>query len=213
MHDESGTLISALTSNSGIDYQHLYDDSGDDILRIKDNPWIIYHFAIAVRQAEIRIYPQIPPAALLGGWEYLVSNEPYPQSGSNYGYVAGKEIEDYFDPPASLESVAWLSGTTSYNRYGFYNESSEKDIVPLLNISGRGYLVHPVMDDETKRKVIAGPPQGPPRTLVSVGPIRNLYSIPTPTEWDDANCSLTIKKAMTGKELVEEVEVSEEEGE
>ena len=218
LHDSAGAAVGPLTASAtlkGIDFTRLYDSEGEDILRIENNPWILYHYAVSVRQPEIRIYPQIPPAALGGGWEYLVTSEPYPQAGSDYGYVAGREMSDYYDPPASLESLAWKSGENSYNRYGFYNESSEKDINPLLNITGRGYLVHPIMDDKTKKAIVAGPPVGPPRTLVSIGPIRNLYSIPTPSEWDDADCSIVIKKGMTSKELVgtteEETEEEEEE--
>lgn len=217
IHDANGASIGPLTADAtlkGIDYTRLYDADGDDILRIVDDPWILYHYSLSVRQPEIRIYPQIPPSALGGGWEYLVTSEPYPQAGSDYGYVAGKEMDDYFDPPASLESLAWKSGVNSYNRYGFYNESEEKDIYPILNVMGRGYAVHPIMDDETKKKIVAGPPAGPPRTLVSIGPIRNLYAIPTPSEWDEADCSITIKKGMLGQQLVglpeEETEEEEE---
>lgn len=205
---QDGALNGAITAGAGLAYQRLWDANGEDILRIKDDAWTIYHFSIAVQQPEIRIYPQIPPAELMGGWEYLVSNQPQPTAGSDYGYVAGREIEDYYDPPATLETLGWrgkeLASNRSYNTYGFWNEAATKDIDPILNIFGRGYLVHPVMDEEAKRKIVAGPPAGPARTLVYIGPIRSPYSMPVPTDWNNANCWIPIQRATLPQQLLEE---------
>lgn len=206
LRDSDGNLVSALGPEEGLGFEFLFGRDKYDILRNEDHEWLIYHMSIAVQQPEIRIYPQIPPAELLGGWDYLVSNQPYPQEGSDYGYVAGKDIEDYFNPPAALETLGWKKkeGEKSYNKYGFYNESTVKDILPIFNVLGRGYIVHPVMDEASKRKIVAGPPYGPPRTLVSLGPVRSLFSLDTPTEWDEANCYLNIEQAMLAQDLAKE---------
>lgn len=203
LRDSDGNLVSALEPGGGLDFQYLYGADKYDLLRNENTDWLIYHMSIAVQQPEIRIYPQIPPAELLGGWEYLVANEPNPQAGSNYGYVAGKDMEDYFNPPAALETIGWMKkeGERSYNKYGFYNESKEKDIVPVFNVLGRGYMVHPVMDEASKRKIVAGPPYGPPRTLVSLGPVRSLFSLDTPAEWDEAKCYINIEQAMLAENM------------
>lgn len=204
LHDNNGVAVGKLAPRTGLDYNYLYDGTGMDILRNEDDEWLIYHISLAVQQPEIRVYPQIPPAKLLGGWDWLVSNQPYPQAGSDYGYIAGRDIENYFNPPAALETCGWKKrqGEKSYNRYGFFNESYEKDILPIFNILGRGYQVHPIMDDLTKRKVLAGPPYGPPRTLISLGPVRDLFSLDIPEEWDKAECRLNIKGAQLAEDLV-----------
>ena len=203
LRDSDGAIVDALAPRAGLDFQCLFGSDKYDILRNENNEWLIYQMSISVQQPEIRIYPQIPPAELLGGWDYLVSNQPYPQSGSDYGYVAGKDIEDYFNPPAALETLGWKKkeGEKSYNRYGFFNESRVKTIRPVLNILGRGYIVHPVMDEASKRKIVAGPPYGPPRTLMSLGPVRSLFSLDTPNEWDESNCYLEVTQAMLAKDL------------
>ena len=203
LRDSDGDISAALAPRTGVDFQPLFDSDKYDILRNEHHEWLIYHMSISVQQPEIRIYPQIPPAELLGGWEYLVSNQPNPAAGSDYGYVAGKDIEDYFNPPASLETLGWKKkeGEKSYNRYGFFNESRVKTIRPVLNILGRGYIVHPVMDEASKRKIVAGPPYGPPRTLVSLGPVRSLFSLDTPNEWDESNAYIEITQAMLAKDL------------
>ena len=206
LRDGEGDIRDALATGAGLDFQYLFDEDGHDILRNEDNEWLIYHMALSVQQPEIRIYPQIPPAELMGGWDYLVSNEPNPQNGSDYGYVAGKDMDDYFNPPTALETLGWKKreGERSYNKYGFYNESSVNKIQPVLNVLGRGYIVHPVMDEASKRKIVAGPPYGPPRTLLSLGPTRTMFALDTPTEWDEANCYLEIKGASLAETLARE---------
>ncbi len=203
LRDSDGKIVDALEPRTGLGFQPLYGSDKYDILRNENSEWLIYHVSISVQQPEIRIYPQIPPAELLGGWDYLVSNEPSPEAGSDYGYVAGKDIEDYFNPPAALETLGWKKkeGEKSYNRYGFFNESRVKTILPAFNILGRGYIVHPVMDESSKRKIVAGPPYGPPRTLISLGSVRSLFSLDTPSEWDDSNAYIEITQAMLAQDL------------
>lgn len=207
LYTNLGVAVPAFAPTAGLAYTRLFDSAGQDILRVEDDAWTLYHFSIAVKQPEIRIYPQIPPDIDMAGWEYLVSNQPQPAAGSNFGYVAGREIVDYYNPPMSLESIGWRGkervSSLSYNRYGFYNESTTKTISPTLNIYGRGYLTHPVMDEETKRKIVAGPPVGPPRTLVQLGPIRAPYAMPVPTDWDVAGNWINITGATLPQQLVE----------
>ena len=203
LRDNDGNIEAALAPRGGLDYECLFGSDKFDILRNENSEWLIYHMSISVQQPEIRIYPQIPPAKLLGGWDYLVSDQPRPVAGSEYGYVAGKDIEDYYNPPAALETLGWKKkeGEKSYSRYGFFNESRVKTILPVFNILGRGYIVHPVMDEASKHKIVAGPPYGPPRTLISLGPVRELFSLDTPTEWDAANCYIKITQAMLAQDL------------
>ena len=208
LRDNDGNVETALEPRTGLGYQCLFGSDKYDILRNEDHEWLIYHLSISVQQPEIRIYPQIPPAELFGGWDYLVADQPSPAAGSDYGYVAGKDIEDYFNPPASLETLGWKKkeGEKSYNRYGFFNESRTKRILPAFNVLGRGYMVHPVMDEDDKHKIVAGPPYGPPRTLISVGPVRSLFSLDTPNEWDEANCYINITQAMLAQDLAKKDE-------
>lgn len=201
LRDSTGTLVMPIGTQSGKGYQPLYDSDGKDILRNKDNPWLLYHFSIAVQQPEIRIYPAVPKEETMGAWEYLISSDPDPTAGPDFGYVAGKNIEDYFNPPADLEVVGWQSGTSSNINYGFYNESTQKQLKPILNVLGRAYNVHPVTDEVAKKKVVAGPPEGPPRTLVSMGPVRTQFNLTVPEEWRKAGCNIPIDKATLPREL------------
>ncbi len=208
LRNSDGSLKGGIAAQTGLEFDRLWDENGEDILRVKDDAWLLYHFSIAVQQPEIRIYPQIPPDVDMGGWEYLVSHQPMPSAGSNYGYVSGREIHNYYDPPATLETIGWRGkereSNRSYNRYGFFNESLDKAIDPIINIFGRGYLVHPVLDDSTKRKIVAGPPAGPARTLVSLGPIGSPFSLPVPTDWDISHCYVEIEGATLPQEFAEE---------
>jgi len=208
LYTQGGVAIPALPPGTGLPYQRLYNSNGEDILRVEDDAWVIYHFSIAVQQPEIRIYPQIPPDIDMGGWEYLTAGQPQPNAGSNFGYVAGREIADYYNPPASLETIGWRGkdrvSSKSYARFGFWNESALKIISPIFNIYGRAYLVHPVMEEEAMRKIVAGPPVGPARTLVFEGPIRAPYSLPVPTDWEIAKNYIPITGATLPQQLLEE---------
>lgn len=188
LRDQDGN-IQSIEPETGVEFQKLYDDQGEDVLRIRDrgdNEWYLYHFSIAVQQPDLRVYPRIPDTQSGGGWEYLTADEPDPTEGDPYGYVPGRQM-NYDDPPRALETVAFQNGHESNIEYGFYNESPENDMVPRLHVRGRSYIVKPYTSEENKRKVISG---REPRTMVKFGTIRDSFEPNTPNEWDVAEIEI-----------------------
>lgn len=159
---------------SGKDYKYLGSDgmnSGDDILRIVDDAWWLYHFAFATDSSDLRIYRRMQGKVPVGGLEYSDADRPDPTAGDNFGYISGAEIEDYYNPPAFTEMVCWQTGGTSSPlwEFGFYNENPNKTLRGRLNLVGRQYKVVPITNPDVMKKMARGEIK---RTIISVGGLR-----------------------------------------
>lgn len=166
--------------------------TGNDVLRVRNDPWLIYHFSIAPLQDKLRIYPMVFNEEV-SGWEYLISGQPDPVAGDNYGYIDGREINCYLDPTIHLEGVAWHSDqeTTPWY-YGFYNDDVVQ-IRPVLNIRGAAYSVHPIMDKKIQEKLLRGI-HGYERLLIPIGSTTKRNTIHMPAEWRNCGASMLVKK-------------------
>jgi len=188
LRDDTGAAIT-IDPASGVDYQHLYDSAGNDILRIPEttkNRFLVYHFSLAVQQNRVRIYPLIPETQTAGGFTYLAATEPDPTAGDAQGYVLGEET-DFMNPPRELEAIAYMAGETSVIQYGFYNEHPDRRIIPRMHVKGRAYLLKPVAEEGLKKKVVYGKI---PRTMVSAGPIKDSFEPGVPDAWSKAEIDI-----------------------
>jgi len=197
--DDSGTAIGELDSESGTNYQRLFDSSGDDILRIEDFNWRVYHYSLGVQQDEIRVYPRIPDNQNGGAWDWLTGSEPDPTNGDPYGYIPGIR-SDYYDPHISLEAVSWETSSRSPIQYGFYNESTTKAIEPILSIRGHAYELRPVEQREEKLAILAelGKPPGKRniavRSVEYSGTSLRAFAFDPPNSWQDAQNNLQVSR-------------------
>jgi len=95
-------LFDNLAAETGLDYDYLGDTghgTGNDILRLQDDDWWIYHFGYSPLQDTLRVYRKVEARANESGWEYTQPNQPNPTLGDPYGYVKGAEDFNWFDPP------------------------------------------------------------------------------------------------------------------
>jgi hypothetical protein len=163
-----------LDTETGVDWGYLGDTgigSGDDVLRIEDDDWWIYHFGYAPLQWSLRVYKRLDVGDPQTGWEYSLSDEPDPTNGDRYGFIAGREVIDYWDPPKDTETVAFRSREEGRMwNWGFYNESDERQINPILNIIGAAYKTIPIVKSTIQDKLITGEI---PRRLITVDGIKN----------------------------------------
>ena len=181
----TGVAATYLATQTGLDYGYLGETglgSGDDVLRIEDDPWWLYHFGYAPAQDSLRVYKKLEIGPNITGWEYRIRDEPDPTAGDDYGFIPGREVVNYYDPPVTTETIAFRSKEKGRMwQFGFYNDSDELRINPVLNIKGRAYKVIPVIREDTKEKMLIGLI---PRRLITVDGIKD-YTEETiiPNEW------------------------------
>lgn len=166
--------LSALAVAGSADYNYLGTTghgTGDDVLRIKDDEWWMYHFGFSMSADAIRTYRRLAGRLALGGFEYHDADEPSPVTGDDYGYVLGSEVEDAYDPPAYTETMCWYTGKTDKPlwEWGFYNEHPVKQLTGKLILVGRQYKVIPITKESVQIDMIAG---RIPRSIISVGGLR-----------------------------------------
>ncbi len=174
-----------LATETGIDWGYLGSTgigSGDDILRIENDPWWMYHFGYSPLQWSLRVYKRLDVGDPITGWEYSLSDEPDPTAGDDYGYVSGRECLDYWDPPITTETVAFRSKDNGRMwDWGFYNESDERQINPILHIVGAAYKIIPIVKTTIQDKLITGEI---PRRLITVDGLKNFTEETIiPKEW------------------------------
>lgn len=168
------TGVAALNAVTGVTYNYLGTTShgvGNDIMRIKDDEWWLYHFGYSVPASTIRVYRRLSGRMALGGMEYNSADEPDPTVGADYGYVLGSEIDNLYDPPAYTETICWYTGKvdTPLWEWGFYNESATLRQPIRMILTGRQYKMIPITRKDVQDALIAG---RIPRTVLSVGGLR-----------------------------------------
>lgn len=179
------TNTNYLAKQTGLDYDYLGEDGlgdGDDVLRIEDDPWWLYHFGYAPLQDSLRVYKKLEIGPNITGWEYRIRDEPDPEAGDDYGFIKGAEVVNYWDPPVETETIAFRSKEAGKMwQFGFYNESDELRIHPILNVVGRAYKLIPIIHEDTMRKMLIGKI---PRRLITIDGLHS-YTEETiiPREW------------------------------
>lgn len=131
--------ITKNTFNSGIDE--------DDYLYIPDNrPFLIYHYAIGIKPADLQIY-----RSYNGKPRQVMFPNLLLQPGANYDYIDGY-LSPYDDPRAIAEDII----TNKIRiRYAFKNNSSE-DVIPQLRFVGMAYTVVPIENEAMIKMMLAG---------------------------------------------------------
>lgn len=211
--DTNGNTVGPISADSGIDYQRLHDDNGDEILRNDENQFRAYHVSVGVRQPEVRVYPRIPENENGGGWSYLSGSEPDPTEGDNFGFVPGYET-DYNDPSTDLETIVWREGVQTEHQWGFYNTDPQKDVDPILSIRGAGYELRPVTEEDAMLNLLAdiGKTHGRKDSAVklidySQSTLRS-FTYDVPEEWKDAQNNLNVSRANLPEEIEHEIQSS-----
>lgn len=222
--DSSGSAVGPISANSGVDYQRLHDDNGDEILRNEDNQFRVYHISIGVRQPEVRIYPRIPENENGGGWTYLSSNEPDPTSADNFGFVNGYDT-DYNDPSTQLETIVWHEGVQTETQWGFFNTDPQRAVDPIISIRGKAYELRPVNEEDAMLNLLAdvSKPEDQRDSKVKLVEYSNSsadsFTFEVPEDWKRLENTLTIKQANLPEEIEQlaerdgDVEEEEEEDE
>lgn len=151
-------LLSAITAGSGLDYDYLGTTgfgTGDDILRVRNNDWWVYHYGIASANPNLRMYNRIDVTKYTdSAFDYDAAETANPLTGSNYDYTSSKEMANIYDP--DNEFIAFrtaIRGAGKLFKFGFY---ADEDI-PLnspLYLRGAGYLLQPVSDETTRMQII-----------------------------------------------------------
>jgi len=201
LRDDSGNLVGSIDPDTGVSYQRLWDESGDDILRIEDFNWRVYHYSLGVQQDNVRVYPRIPDNQNGGAFDWLSGSEPRPQDGDPYGYIPSTRT-DFEDPSISLEAVSWETASRTPIQYGFYNEGNSA-VDPVISVRGFGYELRPVEQQQEKLRILAdmSRPEGRRQFAIKSvdysGNSLRSFSFDPPSAWKDASNNLNVSRVNT----------------
>lgn len=187
-HEErEDNLDPYIEPGEGVGPVPLTDRNGNEILRNDEDDWFVYHINTVPLQGHVRMYPQIPDSQPGGVFQYLGSNSPSARNGDPIGYVSGDDHPSYFDPQTGLSStLVWNTGVNTSIEYQFYNEHQTRRTTPLLNITGAGYVLTPVVNSNVQRNLLAAANLGHDAvTHIDWGPIRSSFTYEVPSGWDD----------------------------
>lgn len=181
-----------LEPDQGTEALPLIDSNNNDILRNDEDDFLAYHITAQPLQEDIRVYPQIPDTQPGGVFPYLGSNRPAATAGDIVGYVDGNDNPNWYDPEADVtETLVWNGGTATDISYQFYNASAERRLTPKLNIFGAGYILSPIVDETVKRNILDAVSRNDPAvTHLTIGAIRDSFTIELPDNWDNVDNSL-----------------------
>lgn len=165
---------------TGVGYDYLGDGGppghgvGNDILRIGEDDWWIYHFGYSPLQDTLRVYRRIQGRANETGFEYAQPNQPDPTLGDVYGYIKGAEVFNWFDPPAETETVSFRNKNEGQMwQFGLYNEHQDLEIDPAILVGGKAYRLDPVIDPKSIERMLKGDPAPFRRRVITVDGMRD----------------------------------------
>lgn len=214
LRDSDGNEVGPIEPGEGVDYNQLYDGDGDDILRIPDEPWRIYHFSLGVRQPGVRVYPRVPDSINGGGFDWLSGSEPTPEDGDDVGYISSGDT-NYGAPSTKLEQFAYHTDDLTQIQYGFYNESDTVAKKPVLSVAGYGYELRPVFREKDMLEILAQLGKRPGDRDVAVhtasftpNSLRS-FSYNIPSEWDNAENNLEVTDTNLPRTIEEELGIYE----
>lgn len=199
LRSDNGNSVGPIDPETGVNYQRLYDSDGQDILRVNDSHWRIYHFSLGIQQNQVRVYPRIPDNQNGGGFDWLSGSQASPQDGEPFGYIPASDT-DYNDPTIELEAVSWETSSRSPVQYGFYNENPNEPVDPIISIKGFAYELRPVEQEDEMLSLLAdsfkfrGQRNSAVRTVEFSKQALRSYSYDVPDGWLDAQNNLTVSK-------------------
>ncbi len=147
--------LPAIAAGNGLDYDYLGDGghgSGNDVLRIVNDDWHVYHFGLAPADPNLRVYVQIDPSGVQTALDYESTTQASPTAGSDFDYFSSKEMKNVFDP--ENEFIAFRNKKEGkFYKWGFYAEADVSANSPLY-LRGRGYKLLPVLEKDKRLEVI-----------------------------------------------------------
>jgi len=184
-------LFDNLDPVTGVGYNYLGDaghGAGNDILRLREDDWWLYHFGYSPLQDTLRVYRRIQGRANETGFEYVQPNQPDPLLGDPYGYIKGAETFNYFDPPTETETVSFRNNNTGQMwQFGLYNDHPDLRIDPALLVQGKAYRLDPVVNPSSMDKMLKGDPAPFRRRIITVDGMRDWREEAyIPNEWKAA---------------------------
>lgn len=213
LHDSGGNLLGTVSDASGVDFQRLRDSNGDDILRVPDTDFNVYHYSLGIdvsglSAGDLRVYPNVQEDRN-GVFDYF-QNQPDPTTDEPVGWIDATETE-LNNPSIKFEQVSFKTGQLSPVQYGFFNDSGAGIDFDTLDFSvqGKSYALQPVIEKQEKLKLLAEsakPFDERDRTLrtVSLHPF-NISSFPLslPDEWQDSGNDLEVSTSFDPDSLLE----------
>jgi len=190
-------LFGQLEPQSGKDYNYLGDTghgTGNDILRINDDDWWVYHFGYAPLQDDLRVYKRLAAEVGITGFEYTTPDLPDPLLGSPFGYVKGREILNYYDPPAKTETFMFRNDRRGQLwHFGLWNESIDTEtgqMDPCLLIVGKAYRLLPITKKDIMLRLLHGEI---PRHMITFDGVKNIREETyIPLEWKEVGNELYV---------------------
>jgi len=188
-------LFNNLSPLAGVTYNYLGDaghGAGNDILRIGNDDWWMYHFGYSPLQDTLRVYRKVNARHSETGFEYTTPDRPNPALGDPYGYIKGAQVFNWFDPPAETETVMFRNDRDGELWwFGLYNEHQDLEIDPALWVDGKAYRVDPIVDVESMEKLLKGAPAPFRRRIITVDGLRDFREEAyIPIEWKEAGNEL-----------------------
>lgn len=171
-------LFAQLEPQTGVNYNYLGDvghGAGNDILRINDDDFWVYHFGYSPKQDDLRVYKRLATEVGITGFEYTTPDLPNPVVGTPYGYIKGREVRDYYDPPLCTETLMFRNDSRGQLwHFGLWNESIDLEtgqIDPLLLIRGKAYRLIPIIKKDMMTRILHGEI---PRHMITFDGIKNI---------------------------------------
>lgn len=213
---QDGTERVPLDPGEGLNYQRFWDSNGDDILRVEDESWRVYHYSVGIKQDYVRIYPRIPDNQNGGAWDWLSGSQPDPTSGDPYGYFTGSDT-DFDDPTIALEAVTWENDARSPMQYGYYNEHTQLRVRPKISITGFAYDLRPVVQEDKKLNLLADAMrpqynrQSSLRTVEFSRAALRTFGFSVPDDWRDTQNNFNISMANLPEDIEAELDPDDDE--
>jgi hypothetical protein len=148
----SYTQLGSFNANGSQDYDYLGDTgigSGDDVLRLENDDFKVYHVGFGLNSPSLRVYQTLDPSNPMRAVDHSNQNEPDPTAGDNFGFYDGKMQDNKFDPPAHTERVAIRNNSSGkLLKFGFHAENAVADGNSDIEIMGKTYELRPVTDPD-----------------------------------------------------------------
>lgn len=197
-YDQVG-MDDGLTSGESLDFNYLGDDglgAGDDVLRVGEDDFHMYHFGVVPQDPALRMYYTVSPSS--------ESNDALSRRGREFpdpldtdaryrGYMTRGMSPSIYDPGADTERVSFRNDKDGeFLQFGFYAEDDITEEGSTLHIVGRGYKVHPVTEESVQDKMLEtvtaqDDEADIPTVLTQVGGL-STYNLgtETPDGWDSS---------------------------
>lgn len=197
-------LFDQLEAQNGVTYNYLGDTghgAGNDIFRIHNDDWWVYHFGYSPLQKNLRVYKRVAVEIGITGFEYPTPDLPDPTVGTPYGYMKGREVQNYYDPPVKTETLAFRNDRQGQLwQFGLWNESIDLEtgqMDPCLLIVGKAYRLVPIINIINMRRILSGEI---PRHMITFDGVKNIREETyLPHEWKTAKNELYVTwQSLTG---------------